>query len=441
MPRINASFLKGLTSGVGRGAQGFMSGDAAYQDSFDKQAQLQTRLAQSIAQARNADASARYHDAQTDNEAAKTGALNRRPDLFKEQVAAASGTDIPMVERIRRAIAGNPDRYDMGPTTEDGVTAAVPINPDTYSGVARSIQQFFPLLANAGDINPEQMAKAADLYRDFGREDQMMAGKLDPTSVARAKYAIKGSAPYHFDASGLVGNNLTGGVDLSNPRASAYTGEIQAKTRQADASAGASNAQAAKITQETAQGQKGRYDPASGMIIDERAGTARPVVGPDGKPLTMPDKGMTDSQAKANLFGSRMAEADRIIRELEGKYSPLGVKAKVAAGDLPIVGGAAGATGNWLLSESGQRAEQAQRDFINAVLRRESGAVISSGEFANANLQYFPQPNDKPETLKQKARNRRMAIDGMLAEVPASKRGALPGLASPGGERNIQVDY
>jgi hypothetical protein len=83
----------------------------------------------------------------------------------------------------------------------------------------------------------------------------------------------------------------------------------------------------------------------------------------------------------------------------------------------------AGMIGNAAMSSESQRAEQAQRDFVNAVLRRESGAVISPSEFANAQKQYFPQPNDKPETLAQKARNRKIAIEGLMAEVPQAKRG------------------
>jgi len=68
---------------------------------------------------------------------------------------------------------------------------------------------------------------------------------------------------------------------------------------------------------------------------------------------------------------------------------------------------------NWLLSSDYQKFDQARRDFINAQLRRESGAVISSEEFDNANKQYFPQPGDPPELLEQKRLNRKTVIDGM----------------------------
>ena len=59
-------------------------------------------------------------------------------------------------------------------------------------------------------------------------------------------------------------------------------------------------------------------------------------------------------------------------------------------------------------SDQYKQIEQAQRDFINATLRRESGAAIAPSEFENAQLQYFPQPGDTREVVKQKQRNRQM---------------------------------
>jgi len=95
------------------------------------------------------------------------------------------------------------------------------------------------------------------------------------------------------------------------------------------------------------------------------------------------------------------------------------------------------------LSKDQQSIEQAQRDFINAVLRRESGAVISPGEFTNAQKQYFPQPGDSLKVLAQKRANRTLAIKGLEAEVPGGFKNT-PSLTAPGnsggaaGEWSIQ---
>lgn len=180
---------------------------------------------------------------------------------------------------------------------------------------------------------------------------------------------------------------------------------------------------------------KGQFleTPTGYVLADPRSNAVQPVIGPDGKQLRgkSADKSLTDAQAKANLFGSRMAESHRILSDLTGQFSPAAVQAKMAAGETPFLGGAFGAMGNIMLSKEGQMAEQAMRDFINAVLRRESGAVISPPEFANAAKQYFPQPNDTPEVLAQKKRNREIAIAGLAAEVPGGLR-SLPTLQSPG---------
>ncbi len=80
--------------------------------------------------------------------------------------------------------------------------------------------------------------------------------------------------------------------------------------------------------------------------------------------------------------------------------------------------------GNFLQTAEYQKFEQARRDFVNAILRRESGAVISDDEFANADKQYFPQPGDSQEVIEQKRRNRDDAIQGL--EIGSGR--ALPNI-------------
>ena len=143
------------------------------------------------------------------------------------------------------------------------------------------------------------------------------------------------------------------------------------------------------------------------------------VVAPNGMtPIPGKDSGLNDSQSKALLFGSRMSEAHKILGDMAAAGVERPSLATIAAGNSPVLGSVANAT----QSSEQQRVDQAQRDFVNAVLRRESGAAINKDEFDNARKQYFPQLGDKPEVIAQKARNRQLAIDGMLAEVPQAKR-------------------
>lgn len=132
----------------------------------------------------------------------------------------------------------------------------------------------------------------------------------------------------------------------------------------------------------------------------------------------VPGKAPTEFQGKSAAFGLRATEADKILNQLAGKYSPAAINSKVSVQDVPIIGGGLGTlTNTYALSENDQRAEQAQRDFINAILRQESGAAIGQDEFDNARRQYFPQPGDSKGTIEQKARNRKLAIQGLQANA------------------------
>lgn len=160
--------------------------------------------------------------------------------------------------------------------------------------------------------------------------------------------------------------------------------------------------------------------------------------GPDGTLVAIPggpadpsNKPPTEFQGKSAAFGARAQQADKILTELQGKYSPAGINTKNALSDVWVVGGALGAAANGNLSDASQRAEQAQRDFINAVLRQESGAAIGAGEFDNARKQYFPQVNDGPALIAQKAANRRLAVQGLLTNAGHAAFSASPTSAAP----------
>ncbi len=116
---------------------------------------------------------------------------------------------------------------------------------------------------------------------------------------------------------------------------------------------------------------------------------------------------MNDEQSKAALYSSRMFNAEKILGDPSVVEAATSLKQQGMA-RVPIAG-------NFLVSDNFQKFDQAQRDFINAVLRRESGAAIAATEFANATQQYFPQPGDSAEKLAQKRANRIEAIRGIAA--------------------------
>lgn len=149
---------------------------------------------------------------------------------------------------------------------------------------------------------------------------------------------------------------------------------------------------------------------SSGGLTHIPGGPADPTVRGNKAPLN-------DVQSKALQFGTRMQAAGSVLDSLAAKGVDQPGLIKRAA-DAVGLGGAA----NWTQSGEQQQVEQAQRDFINAVLRRESGAAIADSEFANARQQYFPQVGDSPEVIAQKRKNREIATAGVLAEVPDSEK-------------------
>lgn len=139
-------------------------------------------------------------------------------------------------------------------------------------------------------------------------------------------------------------------------------------------------------------------------------------------------KDPNQAQFTAGSYAGRMEQAEPIL----AKVAPAITRMGLTKFELQ--------TNSWFAKPTFQSAEvqsymQAARNFINSVLRRESGAVISPSEFTEAKAQYLPVPNDTPEALAQKAANRAYVMQQMKrAAGPAYE----PPLAPPGGGSNPQ---
>lgn len=168
-----------------------------------------------------------------------------------------------------------------------------------------------------------------------------------------------------------------------------------------------------------------RYDAAGNLIASGPAKEASQEPSPTsyrewelaGKPGTYADwlksaKAPTADQAKVATFADRLTEAEGVLSTVEGDFT--GIKSIVGK-SLP----------NILQTDERQKFEQAKRNFINATLRRESGAAISPTEFESADKQYFAQPGDSKAVLDQKRANRQTVIEGFYREAgPAGNRPA-----------------
>lgn len=155
-------------------------------------------------------------------------------------------------------------------------------------------------------------------------------------------------------------------------------------------------------------------------------GQPQPLGGQPAGNIPITEPKVTVDEKKAMTFADRMYTSGKIIDDM----------GTAGSGKLDQIASQVPGVGEYLTSDDFKKVDQAKRDFINAQLRRESGAVIAESEFDNANKQYFPQPNDTPEVLEQKKRNRQIVIDGMARDSgPTYKAPALTGQISS------QADY
>ncbi len=118
----------------------------------------------------------------------------------------------------------------------------------------------------------------------------------------------------------------------------------------------------------------------------------------------IPQKPATDAQNQAAGYALRIQQSGDILNNLESAiqgYNPVGFEAQMK---LP----------SYAQSGTIQSYNQAARNFINAVLRRESGAAISQSEFDNAYQQYLPRPGDSEEVLAQKKANREAVYSSLV---------------------------
>lgn len=171
-------------------------------------------------------------------------------------------------------------------------------------------------------------------------------------------------------------------------------------------------------------GQNGMF------VVDKRTGTAKPVTGPDGKPVNTGN--LTESQAKATVFLGQMKGASQVLDQIGGD---VGNRPGVQVG-ANLIGqtGKMGAAANLVAPALTQRYAQAQNQWAEAFLRFKSGAAVTETEVARNIRSFFPQPLDAPAVVAQKAQMRKQAEEQMaLASGQGAQRlGEIPSLQGGG---------
>lgn len=132
----------------------------------------------------------------------------------------------------------------------------------------------------------------------------------------------------------------------------------------------------------------------------------------------------TDSQRTAAGYADRIKSSGSVIDNLESTIS---------SDYRFLVDSSLPDQLSTLRSDTSRQELQAETNFINAVLRRESGAAISKSEYDIASQQYFPRPGDDSKTLEQKKENRDQQLANLIRDAgPATSLSVNPGKVTIG---------
>jgi hypothetical protein len=137
-----------------------------------------------------------------------------------------------------------------------------------------------------------------------------------------------------------------------------------------------------------------QVDPATGAVTFQQGGNIKP---------------MTEAQSKDTVYATRAEGALPILDqygealtnpiERAAEYDPTGLARSAQSPEF-------------------QQARQAGDEFLQAILRKDTGAAITAGEMDSYGRTYLPRPGDGPEVLEQKMRARARALAAMKAGMP-----------------------
>ena len=178
----------------------------------------------------------------------------------------------------------------------------------------------------------------------------------------------------------------------------------------------------------------GQVSEDGSYLIDTRSGRTTPIIGANGQPITGGGKPLTEAQGNSVAFGARAIEANRIATDLEkqGFRNTGAIRTGIGgiAGMTPFIGEQLeqGVRSTFNVAptflggtnEQQQQVEQARRNFVSAVLRKESGAAIGVDEYKNEERKYFPQAGDTDKVIQQKQKARELAIEALKAQAGPS---------------------
>jgi hypothetical protein len=137
-----------------------------------------------------------------------------------------------------------------------------------------------------------------------------------------------------------------------------------------------------------------QVDPATGQVnFTQGGGNIKP---------------MTEGQSKDTVYSVRAKGA---LETFEPVAKHLNSYSSAAGGAVPFFG-------NSLKGTDYQLAEQAGNEFLQAILRKDTGAAITQDEQVLYGRTFLPQPGDSADVMAQKAASRQRAVLAIEAGMP-----------------------
>jgi hypothetical protein len=438
-----------------------------------------------------------------------------------QQARAGSFQDLLLEQKLKEAKAAQDLQKQVAGILTKPITALSPeqqalaapgmqVGPTMERAeLAASIPQ-----PSAGEVKAGQYQRIADLYTAQGKSEdakryQEMAERLNPRaevvgqpfevsdtkggSILVQQYkdgTIKTMQGYGPKRDVILQN--LGGQTVAINKAALKGGESFAQTMSPTEIA---NLAVARGNLAVAQGglglrqqefNRGGYQLKEGpdglsYVPTAPGGPTIPVMTAAGTPFEGAGTKPTEDQSKSAGFAFRMKQSTQIFNQpaLDKSGNPITDPQTGKAVTLEELYGKPGryqaimraipsaglTTGIANVSEDigRQQYRQGQENWVTANLRPESGAVIGVDEMEKEITKYFPQVNDKPETIAQKARARRDTELAMTvragpaykqiekqiaaqnaaasAPVPMAQPGAVvPTVRQPGGSAKLVRD-
>ncbi len=300
------------------------------------------------------------------------------------------------IQEYGKAISGTPEQTVYGAGEEGPTMSVTPaVAPDYTKGLSTLMGSRSPQSQALGNMLLADMMKT----QKVGEGETLLRGNFQGGFNTVGQGAEKFKAPLQID----TGTS----IELRDPKDPTKVLQVIPKS------------QAGQIVER----EDGTF------LVDTRTGQAKPVMGQQGQPL-VGGKPLTETQSNATAFGMRAVEANKILKDIEGRGTTTtgGIRTVTSGilGAIPLVGENLSETAksalNFTASTDQQKTDQARRNFVTAILRKESGAAISPSEFANEEKKYFPQIGDSKDTIEQKQKARELAIKAL--EVQAGPTGA-----------------